>query len=148
MILDPVKLMPPELVPYAQDIDDFKADTRVRLLWPPIGIGGGGTVVAAQDQRGADLAIKIILADTDAMRDQVKREADILKQVQHAAALSGQGVLWQRHFPHVDLFFLAMELVEGQTLAAYLDEEGTLDEATALEWTIAIAEGLETMHRQ
>ncbi|HEU5198449.1 MAG TPA: serine/threonine-protein kinase [Ktedonobacterales bacterium] len=148
MILDPVKLMPPELVPFAQDIDAFKADTRVRLLWPPIGIGGGGTVVAAQDERGADLAIKIILADTDAMRDQVKREANILKQVQHAAALSGQGVLWQKHYPHVDLFFLAMELVEGQTLAAYLDDEGTLDEATALEWTIAIAEGLETMHRQ
>jgi serine/threonine protein kinase len=148
MILDPVKLMPPELVPFAQDIDDFKADTRVRLLWPPIGIGGGGTVVAAQDQRGADLAIKIILADTDAMRDQVKREANILKQVQHAAALSGQGVLWQKHYPHVDLFFLAMELVEGQTLAAYLDANGTLDEATALEWTIAIAEGLEAMHRQ
>lgn len=148
MLLDPVKLMPPELVPYAQDIDDFKAATRVRLLWPPIGIGGGGTVVAAQDARGADLAIKIVLADTDAMRDQVKREANILKQVQHAAALSGQGVLWQKHFPHVDLFFLAMELVEGQTLAACLDANGTLDEATALEWTIAIAEGLEAMHRQ
>ncbi len=148
MLLDPIKLMPPELVPYAQDIDAFTATTRVRLLWPPIGVGGGGTVVAAQDQRGADLAIKIILADTDAMRDQVKREANILKQVQHAAALSGQGVLWQKHYPHVDLFFLAMELVEGQTLAAYLDANGTLDEATALEWTIAIAEGLEAMHRQ
>lgn len=148
MILDPIKLMPPELVPYAQDIDAFKADTRVRLLWPPIGLGGGGTVVAAQDAQGADLAIKIILADTDAMRDQVRREAAILKQVQHAAALSGQGVLWQKHYPHVDLFFLAMELVEGQTLAAYLSTNGLIDEATALEWTIAIAEAVETMHRQ
>lgn len=148
MILDPIKLMPPELVPYAQDIDAFKADTRVRLLWPPIGLGGGGTVVAAQDAQGADLAIKIILADTDAMRDQVRREAAILKQVQHAAALSGQGVLWQKHYPHLDLFFLAMELVEGQTLAAYLTTNGLIDEATALEWTIAIAEAVETMHRQ
>ena len=148
MILDPIKLMPPELVPYAQDIDAFKADTRVRLLWPPIGLGGGGTVVAAQDEQGTDLAIKIILADNDAMRDQVRREANILQQVRHAAALSGQGVLWQKHYPRVDLFFLAMELVEGQTLAAYLDADGTPGEAEALQWTIAIAEALETMHRQ
>jgi hypothetical protein len=148
MLLDPIKLMPPELVPFAPDIDAFTATTRVRLLWPPIGVGGGGTVVTAQDQRGADLAIKIILADTDAMRDQVQREATILKQVQHAALLGGQGVLWQKHYPHVDVVFLAMELVEGQTLAAYLDANGTLDEATALEWTIAVAEGLAAIHRQ
>jgi serine/threonine protein kinase len=150
MVLDPVKvkLLPPELVPYALDIDTFQNVTRVTLQWPPLGIGGGGTVVAAQDAHGADLAIKIILADTDALRDQVRQEAAILKQVQHAALLCGQGVLWQKHYPHVDVFFLAMELVEGQTLAAYLDANGTLDEATALEWTIAIAEGLEAIHRQ
>lgn len=151
-LLPPEKLMPPELVPYAKEIDEFKAITGVRLFFPPIGIGGCGVVLAAEDPQGAELAVKVIIADSDAMRDQARREADILASVQHTAALGGDGLIWhtsrQAHRQKVDLFFLAMEFVQGDTLAEHLTSHGPLSESVALEWTIDLAGALAALHRQ
>ena len=71
MILDPVKLMPPELVPFAQDIDAFKADTRVRLLWPPIGLiswrlfakGSSRSVMVKKEMRTANAGGNTLKSD-------------------------------------------------------------------------------------
>jgi hypothetical protein len=151
-LLPPEKLMPPELVPYAKEINEFKAITGVRLFFPPIGIGGGGVVLAAEDPEGAELAVKVIIADNDAMRDQARREADILASVQHTAALGGDGLIWQTsrqtNRQKVDLFFLAMEFVQGETLAEHLAQHGLLSERVALEWAIDLAGALAALHRQ
>ena len=140
--------LPPELAPYTPDIADFERATGVTLFFPPLGTGGGGTVLEARDTSGSALAIKVVAADDAARRDQVLREANILKQVQHAAALSGQGLLWQKHYPHVDLFFLAMDYIAGQTLTELITLEGPLTEAQAIELAMALAEALEALHQQ
>lgn len=140
--------LPRELAPYTQDIASFEQATGVTLLFPPLGTGGGGTVLEARDTSGSALAIKVVAADDAARRDQALREASILKQVQHAAALGGQGLLWQKHYPHVDLFFLSMDYVAGQTLTELITLEGPLAEPQAVELTVAIAEALEALHQQ
>jgi len=146
------KLLPPELAPYAREIEEFKDKTGTRLFFPPIGIGGGGVVLAAEEADGAELAVKIIVADNEAIRDQAQREAAILASVQHSAALGGQGLLWhtsrQAHRQKVDLFFLAMEFVQGETLADYLATHGLLSEKLALEWAVDLAGALAALHRQ
>ncbi len=149
MIIDLAKLVPPELAPYTQDLEEFKQATGVRLFYPPLGTGGGGAVLAAEDTQGNSLAIKVIAAEDAASRDQALREAAILKQVQHAAALGGQGLVWQKHYQKVDLFFLAMDFIPGQTLTELIATEGgSLAEALALELTLAVAEALQALHRQ
>ena len=147
-MIDMTDLMPPELAPYAQDLEEFKLATGIKLLFPPLGMGGGGTVLAAQDTHGNTLAIKVIAADDATSRDQALREASILKQVQHAAALGGQGLLWEKHYHKLDLFFLAMDFISGQTLAQLIASRGSLTEPLALELVLAIAEALEALHRQ
>ncbi|HEY7347795.1 MAG TPA: serine/threonine-protein kinase [Ktedonobacterales bacterium] len=145
----PTRSLPPELVPYAQALEEFKQQTGIRLSFPPLGMGGGGTVLAAEDGCGKPLAIKVIAAEDAASRDQALREADILRQVQHVATLGGgDGLLWQKHYHQVDLFFLAMDYVPGQTLTQLIASQGSLAESTAIELTIAIAEWLEVLHQQ
>jgi serine/threonine protein kinase len=149
MVAIPTQSLPPELAPYAQDLEDFKRETGIRLLLPPLGVGGGGTVLRAQNQDGKQLAIKVIAAEDAASRDQALREASILKQVQHAKAFGGgEGLLWQKRHQRVDLFFLAMDFIPGQTLTELIASHGPLAESVAIDLAIGIARELEILHSQ
>jgi eukaryotic-like serine/threonine-protein kinase len=87
-----------------------------------LGVGGMGVVYAAEDPRlGRKVALKLLrptLADSEG-----ERQARLLREAQAMARLSHPNVL-----PVFDLgteggqVFLAMELVEGSTLAAWLKE--------------------------
>lgn len=125
-------------------------ETGIRLSLPPLGTGGGGTVLEGHDPHGRKLAVKLIAAQDAAGRDQALREARILKQVRqarHVATLGGgEGLLWQKHYPQVDLFFLAMDYISGQTLTELIGSHGPLAEVIALDLAIGIAEGLEALH--
>lgn len=148
MAFPPIAL-PPELAPYAQDLEEFKLATGIRLSFPPLGTGGGGTVLAAKDTRGKPLAVKVIAAEDAASREQALREASILKQVQHAKAFGGgEGLLWRKQYQQVDLFFLAMDYIPGQTLTELISARGPLAEAIAIALAIGIAEELEVLHDQ
>lgn len=148
MAYPPISL-PPELAPYAQELEEFKLVTGIRLSFPPLGTGGGGTVLAAEDTRGKPLAVKVIAAEDAASRDQALREASILKQVQHAKAFGGgEGLLWRKQYQQVDLFFLAMDYIPGQTLTELITARGPLAESVAIGLAIGIAEELEVLHNQ
>jgi hypothetical protein len=141
--------LPPELAPYAQFLEEFEAETGIRLDFPQLGTGGGGTVLKAKNQYGKYMAVKVIAAEDSASKDQALREADILKQVQRAHVRGGgEGLLWQRHCAQTDLFILGMDFIPGQTLTELIAARGPLDEATAIELTIGIARELETLHHR
>ena len=109
-----------------------------------IGRGGMGIVYEAVDERlQRPVAIKAILPASDPhMRDRLLREARTAAAVSH---------------PHIcQLFeigehdgepFLAMELLDGQSLADRLDA-GALVPADALATAIAVLSALEALHRR
>src|SRR5579883_960878 len=139
--------LPPELAPYTHDLAAFERATGITLRFPPLGTGGGGTVLQATTPEGAEVAIKVVVAEDAARHEQVRREAAILTQVQHAGALCGAGLLWEQHYPQVDICFLAMEYIAGRTLSDLLTE-GPLAEPLALHVAIALAEALAALHQQ
>jgi serine/threonine protein kinase len=148
MAFPPISL-PPELAPYARDLEEFKLATGIRLAFPPLGTGGGGTVLAAEDTRGKPLAVKVIAAEDAASREQALREASILRQVQHAKAFGGgEGLLWRKQYQQVDLFFLAMDYIPGQTLTELIAARGPLAESIAIALAMGIAGELEVLHQQ
>jgi serine/threonine protein kinase/tetratricopeptide (TPR) repeat protein len=109
-----------------------------------IGRGGMGIVFEAHDERlQRSVAIKTILPSADpAMRDRFLREARAAAAVSH---------------PHIcQLFeigehngepFLAMELLEGESLADRL-ERGPLPAAEALSVSLSVLSALEALHRR
>jgi hypothetical protein len=140
--------LPPELAPYTHDLAAFERATGITLRFPPLGTGGGGTVLKATTPEGAEVAIKVVVAEDAARHEQVRREAAILTQVQHAGALCGAGLLWEQHYPQVDICFLAMEYIAGRTLADLLTAEGPLAEPLALHVAMALAEALAALHQR
>ena len=110
----------------------------------PIGKGGMGEVYRARDTKlGRDVAIKVL--PEEFARDQERlarfeREARLLAQVNHANIATLYGLE-----EHDGQKFIAMELVEGETLAERIAKGRiAIDEAIPL--FIQIAEGLEAAH--
>jgi len=110
----------------------------------PLGAGGMGEVYRAKDSRlGREVAVKVLPAEVSADRERVKR---FEKEARSASALnhpnivtiydagSGGGVSW-----------IAMELVEGQTLRALLTS-GALPTRKLLPIAAQIAQGLARAH--
>ncbi len=112
----------------------------------PIGAGGMGEVYKARDTKlGRDVAIKVLpdlfAADPERLA-RFEREAKLLASLNHdnIATLYGFG-------ESDSIRFLAMELVEGETLAERLDRGPMeLEEALALFCQIALA--LEAAHEK
>ena len=112
----------------------------------PIGAGGMGEVYRARDRKlGRDVAIKVLpdlfAADPERLA-RFEREAKLLASLNHdnIATLYGFG-------ESDSIRFLAMELVEGETLAERLDRGPMeLEEALALFRQIALA--LEAAHEK
>jgi serine/threonine-protein kinase len=109
-----------------------------------LGAGGMGEVYRARDTKlGRDVAIKTLpsaLASDKERLARFDREAKLLAALNHAhiAAIYGLDA-------HEGTQFLAMELIEGQTLEARL-KDGALPVDDALQIALQIAEALEAAH--
>jgi non-specific serine/threonine protein kinase len=109
-----------------------------------LGEGGMGVVYLAQDERlQRRVAIKTIheeIADETA-RERLRREA------RTAAAINHPGICQVHEIGEEEgELFLAMELLEGESLAVRL-ERGPLPVAEALDTAIAVLSALDALHR-
>ncbi|MCP5049689.1 MAG: serine/threonine protein kinase, partial [bacterium] len=111
-----------------------------------IGIGGMGTVYKAQRLTGpkGEVAVKLLreeLFENESVRERFKQEAVIIDQLDHPNIVK---VIERGESRHN--MFIAMELLEGKTLAKKIEEEGRLDLNEALEIMIPIADAVEEIH--
>ncbi len=110
----------------------------------PLGAGGMGEVYRAKDTRlDREVAIKVLpeeLADDEERLRRFEREAKTLASLNHPNVAGIHGVDQDG-----DVYFLALELVPGEDLAARLSK-GPLDVDEALDVCRQIAEGLEAAH--
>jgi tRNA A-37 threonylcarbamoyl transferase component Bud32/tetratricopeptide (TPR) repeat protein len=113
------------------------------VILEAIGAGAMGAVYAAYDpELERKVAIKLLRADgTDAtqLRARLLREAQALARLQHPNVITVHDV-----GSVGDLVYLAMELVDGETLAAWLERRPRRDEV--LEKLRQAGEGLAAAH--
>jgi tetratricopeptide (TPR) repeat protein len=123
-----------ELAPDAQ-LDRYVIEGK-------LGAGAMGVVYAARDpQLDRAIAIKVLRTgdDDEALRTRLYREAQALARVDHANVVSVFDV-----GTHAGQVFVAMELVRGETLRAYLTAPRT--EAEILAMLVAAGRGLAAAH--
>ena len=111
-------------------------------LGPAIGQGGIGAVYQAVHERTQrTYAVKVLHdADPVALR-RFRREAEALGRLRHP------GVVAVHDFDEQEgVTYLVMDQLEGQDLAARMDEAGSLSESEALHWFWEIGDALATAH--
>ena len=92
------------------------------------------------------VAIKVLRPQFAADEDFVRRFYD---EAQHAAKLSHPNVVNIYDVGHEgDTYFIVMELVDGETLAAMLNDGRRLPERVAIDYATQICNGLAYAHRQ
>jgi serine/threonine-protein kinase len=92
------------------------------------------------------VAIKVLRPQFAADEDFVRRFYD---EAQHAAKLSHPNVVSIYDVGHEgDTYFIVMELVDGETLAAMLNDGRRLPERVAIDYATQICNGLAYAHRQ
>ncbi len=111
----------------------------------PLGAGGMGEVYRALDPRlDRDVAIKVLPEDFAADAERLarfEREAKLLAQLNHSNIATIHGLE-----DAAGIRFIAMECVEGETLAERLAAQGCIELDDALEIARQIAEALEAAH--
>ena len=111
----------------------------------PLGAGGMGEVYRARDTRlGRDIAVKVLpqhLSTNPEVRARFEREAKAVSALNHPNICTLHDVGCEG-----DTDYLVMELVEGKTLAARLDN-GALPAAETIRIGVQIAEALDRAHR-
>jgi len=126
----------------------FAAGTRLGVyeITGLIGVGGMGEVYRATDTKlGRKVAIKTLpseLANDPDRLARFEREAKLLATLNHAHIAAIYGL-----HEHEGTQFLAMELVEGETLERMLSAGG-MPVADALRLALQIAEALEAAHEK
>ena len=107
--------------------------------------GGMSSVYIATDARlGRSVALKILAADLAQGADFRKR---FLREARFAAAIDHPNIVPIYDAGEVDgLFYIAMRLVRGQTLAALIREHGALTPAETLAVLAPVADALDTAH--
>ncbi len=111
--------------------------------------GGMGRVYHAVDlKRGIDVALKILDPSIPAAGDEAEFHARFSIEVSIAAELRHRNIV--RVFDHGKtdrgLYFIAMELVEGPTLADVLAHKGALDAGVAARVALQVAQALHAAH--
>jgi DNA-binding NarL/FixJ family response regulator/serine/threonine protein kinase len=107
--------------------------------------GGMSSVYVATDTRlGRSVALKILSADLAQGADFRKR---FLREARFAAAIDHPNIVPIYDAGEVDgLFYIAMRLVRGKTLAALIREHGALTSADTLAVLAPVADALDTAH--
>ncbi|KAF0250249.1 MAG: serine/threonine protein kinase bacterial [bacterium] len=111
-----------------------------------LGEGGMGTVYKAKDKNSEQLvALKILnengLSLPDA-KERFSREYELLTQINHPSVVKAY-----KYCNSNGHYYLSMELIEGQTLEAFL-EKTQPNIYEVLDIAIAIAQALEAVHKQ
>jgi tetratricopeptide (TPR) repeat protein len=110
-----------------------------------LAVGGMGEVYEADDlERGERIAIKTIRAELtqDSHINWLRREVDAARRMQHPNICRVYDLV--QTGSHT---FLTMEMLEGETLAAYLQKNGSMSERQALPWIRQMIAGLAAAHR-
>ncbi len=112
-------------------------------------LGNGGMAIV---YRGTDLLLRRRVA-IKVLRDQFALDDDFVKrfeyEAQAAARLSHPNVVNVYDFGREDnCYFIVMELVEGETLAAILADGKQIPESVAIDYATQVAAGLAFAHRQ
>ena len=112
-----------------------------------IGAGGMGEVYQAEHRRmKRRVAIKMLPSELTKTPNAVQR---FEREVEAAAKLIHPNVVTAFDAGEAaGVHFLVMELVEGQDLSALVQEQGPLDIATSLDYTLQAARGLEYAHTE
>ena len=107
-----------------------------------IGQGGFGSVYKAWDKESKKtVAIKEITDKSSNYLQQLQREADVLKRVQHPSLPK-----YERIFSAGDAFYLVMEFIEGESLYYILQSQGLVSLEQSLEWIYQIAGAIICLH--
>jgi tetratricopeptide (TPR) repeat protein len=149
-----------ELFPVLGVVEELRGPARAEPAPPSvvgghrivreIGRGGMGRVYEAADPAGRRVAVKVVhphLAREAGFLARFLREAEVGRRIDHpgvvrtlAAGLDVAG--------DVETPYLVLELVEGKTLRALLDERGAAPERLAREVGLGVAEALVAVHAQ
>jgi serine/threonine protein kinase len=131
-------LDPPSVPGELGRIGDFRV---LRVL----GAGGMGVVFEAEDCRlKRRVAIKLMRPTISAEEGAIDR---FLREAQSAAALKHEHIVTIYQVgTHRDLPFLALELLEGESLRSYLSRRQSLDAGTVMRISREIAAGLAAAH--
>ena len=117
---------------------------RYRLV-KKLGSGGMGTVYQAWDDvLNRNVALKIPNSSDPGEIDRLRKECDILAQLQHRNIVSVYGSGSTPGLP----FYMVMEFVDGLTLEQLLKQGGTLPLAAALKIALRIAQALAYAHQR
>jgi serine/threonine protein kinase len=109
-----------------------------------IGTGGMGTVLRAVDEvRGRDVAIKLPLESDPQVIKRLRREYDVLAQLQHHHIVEIFGSGSDTDAP----FYVVMEYVDGVSVEEMLEKEGPFETRRALQVALGVAEALSHAHR-
>ena len=117
-----------------------------------IGAGAMGEVyLAMHGFTKKAVALKVLRAGGARGAEQMRNEAVALCRVRHDhlvevydAGVAGVAVAGES----VPLIWMAMELLEGESLRERIHREGAVRPGLALSWAAAVAEGLEVAHRE
>lgn len=119
-------------------------DQRFELV-EKIGGGGMAVVYRAKDiETQQEVAIKIMRQDLETDTNYVARfeeEARAQRKLSHPNIVQTYAVGWEPHY-------IAMELVEGETLKDVIRRQGHLTPRAAIEVTILIANALQHAHQK
>ena len=115
-------------------------------LLDKLGAGGMGTVYKAQNlmDKTETVAVKVLreeLFEDESNRKRFKQEAVIIDQLDHPNIVK----VYERGQSR-QAMFIAMELLEGQTLSKKIEEEGKIDISEALHIMIQITDGMVKIH--
>jgi len=112
-----------------------------------IGFGGMATVYKAHDpQIARTLAIKVLREERcvdDQYRSRFLREAKAVGTLSHPNIVTVYDVGELKNTPYI-----AMELLNGQTMAQLMKSEGKIELQKILDWGIQLSDALEYAHKQ
>jgi serine/threonine protein kinase len=115
------------------------------LLEEPMGEGGMGTVWRARNLvLGAPVAVKLLQPE---LRSQ-EAEGRLLREARIAARLKHPGIVRVFDFEKTARgdFFIVMELLEGPTLASFLERRGKIAPAEAVRLLLPVVDALCAVH--
>ncbi|MBX3468277.1 MAG: serine/threonine protein kinase [Planctomycetes bacterium] len=115
------------------------------VLGPEVARGGAGVVFRAVDARdGREVALKVMLDGDGGARRMLRfdREARALIRLRHPAIVAAYDTGVDAGRP-----WLAMELVQGESLQRHLDTHGPMAPAAAAELVVQLARAVEHAHR-
>ena len=111
-----------------------------------IGRGGMGVVYRGVDDQGGAVAVKILahhLTNRPIIRQRFLKEADLAMRLEHPNLVRALAVGEED-----GLLYIAMEFVDGESLAEYVGRVGPLPERAAIHIAVGVARALHKAHRE